>query len=300
MIDVSVIIPTKNRADCLERAINSVYQQTKYNREIIIVDDGSTDNTYNIIKHYQKKKKIPIKYIRNEISVGGAKARNQGASKASGRYISFLDSDDEWLPNHLETGIRLMEESGSKGVFGSFYVKNPDGNLSSNNVKEVPSDMNITDYVLSRFGDTRTSTFIFDTKCFRDIRFDDKQAKHQDWDLAIRFARKYSLLVNKEKTVVLHYDVTNRMSNSLNHQATSYFLSKHEKYAEPKSLVNFYLFLLRSTIKLEGKNNYYFEYQKRLDEIITRHNVSLNYKQNLKRYFLKYAPEKIIKYILTK
>ncbi|MCF3942621.1 glycosyltransferase family 2 protein [Oceanobacillus alkalisoli] len=300
MVDVSVVIPTKNRADCIERAMNSVCNQIKYKVEIIIVDDGSSDNTHNIIQQYMERNKVAIKYIKNKISMGGAKARNIGASKALGKYISFLDSDDEWLPSHLESGIRLMEESNSKGVFGAFYVQNSEGKLNPNNVRDIPTNMSITDYVLSRYGDTRTSTFIFETKCFKEVAFDDQQAKHQDWDLTIRFAKKHRLVVNKEKTVILHYDVSNRMSNSLNHNATEYFLSKHEKYANPKSLVNFYLFLLRSTIKFEGKNNKYYEYQDILDRIIKKNKLSLKYKDNLKRFFLKYMPEKVIRYILIK
>ena len=92
---VSVIIPTYNRAHLVGRAIKSVLNQTYRDFEIIVVDDGSTDNTKDIIKEFQKKDKR-IKYIPYEKNKGGSAARNTGIKAAKGEYIAFLDSDDEW------------------------------------------------------------------------------------------------------------------------------------------------------------------------------------------------------------
>jgi len=295
MVDVSVIIPTKNRSHCIERTLKSVYNQSIKNIEIIIIDDASTDNTSDIINRHQNREKISIRYIKNEISAGGAVARNQGAELAKGKYISFLDSDDEWLPNHLSVGIKLLETNKSDGVYGAFYTQNKGGELSANNIKEKPFDMNMADYIFSGIGDTRTSTFIFQSKCFKAVMFDEKQHKHQDWDLAIRFEKQFKLTINKERTVILHYDSNNRMSGSLNHDATEYLLSKHGDSTKPKNLVNFYLFLIANTIKLEGKTDKYHEYQQKLTHITKNNKISLTYKQNIKRYIFRYVPVRIIK-----
>jgi glycosyltransferase involved in cell wall biosynthesis len=93
---VSVIIPTYNRKDWITKAIDSVLAQTYRNFEIIVVDDGSTDNTEAILQHYKDK----ICLIRQGNS-GGAVARNTGIKAAKGEWIAFLDSDDEWLPEKL-------------------------------------------------------------------------------------------------------------------------------------------------------------------------------------------------------
>src|SRR5699024_11267097 len=98
--------------------------------------------------------------------------------------------------------------------------------ISANNIKVKRFDMNIYDYIFSGIGNTRTSTFIFQSKCFKAVMFDEKQHKHQDWDLAIRFEKQFKLTINKERTVILHYDSNNRMSGSLNNDATEYMLSK--------------------------------------------------------------------------
>ncbi len=96
---VSVIIPTYNRAKTLPRAIKSALSQSYKNIEVIIVDDGSTDNTEEIVKNYQDSRIVFLKHITNE---GCAAALNTGISNVKGEYVAFLDSDDEWLPTKIE------------------------------------------------------------------------------------------------------------------------------------------------------------------------------------------------------
>ncbi len=97
---VSVIIPTYNRRQFLKEAIDSVLNQTFKDVELIVVDDGSTDGTEELVSAYGKK----IRYIW-QMNKGPAAARNKGTEIASGEYIAFLDSDDLWLPRKLEKQI---------------------------------------------------------------------------------------------------------------------------------------------------------------------------------------------------
>jgi glycosyltransferase involved in cell wall biosynthesis len=90
---VSVIIPTYNRGWILKEAVDSVLSQDFYNFELIVVDDGSEDNSPDIIASYGDR----IKVIRQK-NKGVSSARNRGIASSSGRYIAFLDSDDLWLP----------------------------------------------------------------------------------------------------------------------------------------------------------------------------------------------------------
>jgi len=100
---ISVIIPTFNRAHCINLAIESVFTQTISNWELIIVDDGSTDRTPEVLAKYGDK----IRAIRQTNS-GPSAARNLGARSATGDFLAFLDSDDMWLPQKLEEQLRLM------------------------------------------------------------------------------------------------------------------------------------------------------------------------------------------------
>ncbi|MDY6934515.1 MAG: glycosyltransferase family A protein [Spirochaetota bacterium] len=109
---VSIIIPTYNRAEMLKRAIDSVLLQTFQDFELIVISDGSTDNTDKIILHYNDDPRIV--YIKRDISGGASAARNEGLKIAKGKYIAFLDDDDEWVPDKLELQLPLIENSSKK------------------------------------------------------------------------------------------------------------------------------------------------------------------------------------------
>lgn len=101
---VSVVIPTYNRVGCIGNAINSVIAQTYTECEIIVVDDGSTDDTRQVLARYGSR----VRYIYQE-NAGVSAARNLGVHHAKGELIAFLDSDDQWEPEKLERQLPLMD-----------------------------------------------------------------------------------------------------------------------------------------------------------------------------------------------
>jgi glycosyltransferase involved in cell wall biosynthesis len=106
--EVSVIIPTYNRANIISRAIRSVLAQTYENFEIIIIDDGSTDNTEEVIQSFSERR---IRYLRHKVNRGRGTVRNKALTEARGEYIAFLDDDDEWLPTKLERQLQVFKTS---------------------------------------------------------------------------------------------------------------------------------------------------------------------------------------------
>jgi len=110
MPKVSVIIPTYNRAQYLSEALDSVFSQTYQDFEIIVVDDGSIDNTNEIIKTYADKYPVKIKYFYQRNTGTGA-ARNRGINEAEGDYIAFLDSDDLWLKEKLKIQVDILDNN---------------------------------------------------------------------------------------------------------------------------------------------------------------------------------------------
>jgi glycosyltransferase involved in cell wall biosynthesis len=107
---VSVVIPAYNREKLLPRAIDSAVGQQIENIEIIVVDDGSADQTVRLIENLSRSdRRIRLeRHVRNK---GEAAARNTGVKAARGRYIAFLDSDDEWLPGKLKAQLELLQRS---------------------------------------------------------------------------------------------------------------------------------------------------------------------------------------------
>jgi len=118
-VPISVIIPTYNRANLLIRCLDLVVNQTLEPSEVIIVDDGSTDNTKEIIDRYKNRIK-GLRYIYQN-NQGESCARNKGLINARYSYIAFLDSDDEWLPNHLEEAIKAFSIYQQVGLVYSAY-----------------------------------------------------------------------------------------------------------------------------------------------------------------------------------
>ena len=121
---ISVIIPAYNHAKYLSEAIQSVLNQTYQNFEILIVDDGSTDNTRQVVQNYTDQR---IKYIYQE-NRGLAASRNAGLRVTQGEYVAFLDADDIFLPHKLEVQLDWFEAHPSCGmVFSGFYFMNDRG-----------------------------------------------------------------------------------------------------------------------------------------------------------------------------
>lgn len=105
-IRVSVVIPVYNAERTIRRAMNSVLEQGFESKEVIAVDDGSTDSSFSILQSYRDKIRI-----RQQPNGGAAAARNAGARIAVGEYLAFLDADDEWLPNKLGACVDALDGS---------------------------------------------------------------------------------------------------------------------------------------------------------------------------------------------
>lgn len=112
---VTVVLPTYNAAAFISDAIESVLSQTYEEIEIIVVDDGSTDETEKTLSNYQG-----IKYIRQQ-NLGAASARNTGILKANGKYIAFIDADDMWLPEKTKIQIDYLLQTGFKWCYCDSY-----------------------------------------------------------------------------------------------------------------------------------------------------------------------------------
>lgn len=194
--DISVIITTYNRANFIDRAIKSVLNQIYQDFEIIIVDDGSTDNTEEIIKGYKDKRIIYIKHKKNQ---GISAARNTRIKKSRGEYIAFLDSDDEWVPEKLSKQVKILQnESTEVGVVYSNLCYIDENGKDMNKLLNPKREGYIYKDLLGENCVGPPSTLLIRKECFNQVGlFDSQQDAHEDWDMWIRIAKSYKFALIK-------------------------------------------------------------------------------------------------------
>src|SRR3989338_9457855 len=188
MPKVSVVIPTHNRSNLLERAILSVLAQTFQDFEIVVVSDGQNDQNKIIIGKFQDPK---IQYFEPAFNKGAPAARNTGIKNASGEFIAFLDDDDEWVPHKIAMKMAQFESTPRDVGFCCSAVENVYPNRKRTTT--VPSG--IADYhqlALSYFKSLLTVTLIIKKYVFEEVgMFDEQFPSHQEADLMIRVTGKF-------------------------------------------------------------------------------------------------------------
>ncbi len=183
---VSVIIPTRNRKIFLRRALESVFGQTYKNIQIIVVDDASTDGTEDMILSIQRSSlQQELLYIRNAHPEGGARARNTGIRQAKGEFVSFLDDDDEWLPE--KTAIQadfLMHNPEYAGVSCLYYQECGDASRLSAAKEEVTFQDMLWGNICGSFSFamTRREQVIYTSG------INESLPSSQDWDFWLKMA----------------------------------------------------------------------------------------------------------------
>jgi glycosyltransferase involved in cell wall biosynthesis len=207
MIKVSVIITTFGRPDYLEKAIKSVLKQTLDSIELIIVDDNNPDTEARLLTESMVENLInsneKIIYLKHEYNKNGATARNTGVAKAKGKYISFLDSDDEYYTERLEKCFDKIEQCSNKiaGVYTGCEFRKKGKRYHVHN--KVHGGNFLVTTLANKFM-LSTGSNIFIRKCVVDGLggFDEKFVRHQDTEFLVRVFEKYDLEAVSEVLVI--------------------------------------------------------------------------------------------------
>jgi len=191
MPKVSVVIPTYNYAQYIEEAIDSALVQTHKGCEIIVVDDGSTDDTKGVVSQYRSE----IRYIYQK-NQGLSAARNTGVRNSEGEYIAILDSDDLWLPSKIEKQIKLFEANSRLGlvysdglVFGEELAWN---DLSFGGNMNFYRGRIFDKLLLGNF--IPCPSVVIKRGCFDKVGlFDINLGACEDWDMSLRISSHYEV-----------------------------------------------------------------------------------------------------------
>jgi glycosyltransferase involved in cell wall biosynthesis len=186
---VSIVLPTYNRANLIGRSIQSLLNQTFKDCEIIVVDDFSSDNTEEIVKKIDDP---CIHYFRHKANLGAAAARNTGITLSKGEFITFQDSDDEWIKDKLEKQINKFQSLAEMVdlVYSGFSFVSE---TSGENISEFVPALKGNVYVNFLKGCILGSpTPIVRKECFQESGFfDESLPSCQDWDMWIRISKYY-------------------------------------------------------------------------------------------------------------
>jgi len=194
---VSVIIPTYNRGEVLDRTIKSVLTQTYKNYELIVVDDGSTDSTSRILSKFGNK----IRYF-SKLHGGVSSSRNLGLEKSESDWVAFLDSDDYWLPEKLERQIQYVQEHPNILIVQTDekWIRN---GVSVNPMKKHQKHSGWIFPQCLPLCIVSPSAVMIHQRIFNDAGvFDENLPVCEDYDLWLRIAYKYQIALIPEKLVV--------------------------------------------------------------------------------------------------
>lgn len=199
---ISVIIPTYNRESTIKASIESVLGQTYDNIEVIVVDDGSTDNTEKVVKSIKDKR---LKYIKQKKNAGACMARNIGIEKATGTYISFQDSDDIYYKNKLEKQFQNMQKENSDFDFCKLTIH--DGSIkimipTKEQIESIKEDKIIEELCHGNF--ISTQAILVKTSKIKETNFDISLPRLQDYDLCLRIIPKCKVSFTNANLVNLY------------------------------------------------------------------------------------------------
>jgi glycosyltransferase involved in cell wall biosynthesis len=218
MPKVSIIIPAYNAMKYLPETLNSVWQQTFCDYEILIVNDGSSDNIEDWVAQVSQIQNLQIQNSRSlklisQPNQGQSSARNRGIESAQGEYIVFLDADDLWEPSKLEKEVYYLDNNPNIGLVYSWTaIIDINGKLTGRVMK--PSwDGNIFSQLLLR-NIIDNSSVMVRRNCFDEVGlFDNSLRFNEDWEMWIRIASRYEFASTKEILVYYRHHPGNSSNN---------------------------------------------------------------------------------------
>lgn len=220
---ISVVIPCYNRENSIEEAVNSVLNQTYPHIEVIVVDDGSSDDSVKVVKEIIKHDNR-LKIVELSKNSGANHARNVGIEKSIGDYVAFQDSDDIWINTKLE--IQLSELKKYKmNIIGCSLSQNS----IPKNINGVTKVLNYNDFLPNNV--ISTQTILARKELLMKYKFDENLPRFQDWELLLRISRNQDILYYSGKLVVQRITQTSiTTDNNAGLEAIEIIKEKNESF----------------------------------------------------------------------
>ncbi|MBU2541424.1 MAG: glycosyltransferase family 2 protein [Candidatus Omnitrophica bacterium] len=260
---ISVIIITYNRSFVIKRAIESVLKQTYKDLEIILIDDASSDNTHEIISSITDDR---VKLVRHDKNKGVAVSRNTGLKNSKGEFITFLDDDDEWLPEKLQTQLDLFKKLNSDvGLIYTNGFSEDEGRIfiTERINSKVIYDPSKDKFFPLRVLITPPSSWMLPMEVIKRIGYFD-EAMYNNWDdgdYFVRIARKYKIYFLNKNLVTWHIlkSHVNMVTPELIKGKEVFLKKNFELLKKDKGyLFRFYRTMGKDSLKLDKKRARYY------------------------------------------
>jgi glycosyltransferase involved in cell wall biosynthesis len=233
----SIVIPCYNRASTIAPTIRSCLEQTEASFEVLIVDDGSTDNLEAVVASLKDPR---VRYLRQD-NGGGGKARNTGILASRGRYVAFLDSDDFFLPDKLARVREHIERTKSRLIYSYVNVDRGPGRTWVKPSRPIGFGEDVGEYLFVNGGLIQTSAMVVERVLATSVLFDPSLSKGQDLDFCVRLGLQGEPFTCIPEPLTIWVDRTHkgRTSHTKGAHAPLAWLEKKGSLLTPKALLGY-------------------------------------------------------------
>lgn len=278
---ISIITAAYNAANSISTTIESVLKQTEQDWEYLIIDDGSTDNTKDVISKYNNSK-LSYHYQRNK---GVTAARNLGINKAKGEYIIFLDADDTLFENAIKDFNTYLTRNQNVGIISGHYIHSPNILVKPKFRGEIFYNHKLNILV---------GSYVVSKKILEAVGgYDDKLSYSENWELFIRLIKfcennNFKIITGEFLTFKYNFNNSNDKNLCRKRKILDSYIYLYEKYKKSNNCNYNYSFSFAETIALTA-----FQIEKRKLAMFWQGEAIKNNKRNLKAYF------KYVRYLLN-
>lgn len=252
---ISVVIPYFNNFDTIVKTLESIGKQTCQPLEVILINDNSTEWNINTKNHITKAFQNII-ICHHDNNKGGGAARNTGIKRARGKYIAFLDADDEWKESHLSDAIDFFKKYDSDLVYSQCVVKTKNKS-SVMPLKPIASNTDISEYLFVDRGFIATPSIIIKSSFAKENLFNEKLIRHQDYDFLLRLNKKnIKIGCSMNPSVIVHWENNNPETKGGTIEFSKKFAIGYKPYFTKKA---YSYFLLKNVVIKYVLNKNYFK-----------------------------------------
>ena len=232
----------------LERAYQSVSKQTFTDWELLIVDDGSTDGTEELVKQWQEIDSRIFFYKRpNDRAKGASTCRNIGIELARGSFIAFLDSDDEWLDRRLEDSIQFIRAHNASAIYSGAEVKGRNSSYFRPS-RAISKGEALFDFLLKNDSFIPTPSLVLDATIAKKVKFNENLRIHEDYEFIIKVGDLVSWIFFDNTGVIIHWE-QNR-SKQIDYQSCLWFYEQYSQRSnDPLAKYRYLIYMVEDMIQ---------------------------------------------------